>query len=55
MKLDKERYKELGISFEEKTFYDILVSCAKKFRTMQQGAKHQFWDLLYCVRIMRTS
>ena len=28
---DREKFKELGISFEEKAFYDILVSCAKKF------------------------
>ena len=33
---DKEKFKELGISFEEKAFYDILVSCAKKFHFENQ-------------------
>jgi len=33
---DKEHFKELGISFEEKAFYDILVSCAKKFHFENQ-------------------
>ena len=33
---DKEKFKELGISFEEKAFFDILVSCAKKFHFENQ-------------------
>lgn len=33
---DKARFKELGITFEEKAFYDILVSCAKKFHFENQ-------------------
>ena len=33
---DKEHFKELGISFEEKAFYDILVSCAQKFHFENQ-------------------
>ena len=36
IKVDKEKFKELGISFEEKAFYDILVSCAKKFHFENQ-------------------
>ena len=45
IKVDKEKFKELGISFEEKAFYDILVSCAKKFHFENQYPDEKMKDL----------
>ena len=42
---DKEHFKELGISFEEKAFYDILVSCAQKFHFENQYPDDKMKDL----------
>lgn len=42
---DKEKFKELGISFEEKAFYDILVSCAKKFHFENQYSDEKMKNL----------
>jgi len=42
---DKEKFKVLGITFEEKAFYDILVSCAKKFNFENQYPDDKMKDL----------
>ena len=42
---DKEHFKELGISFEEKAFYDILVSCAQKFHFENQYPDNKMKNL----------
>lgn len=42
---DKDKFKELGISFEEKAFYDILVSCAQKFHFENQYPDDQMKEL----------
>lgn len=42
---DKNKFKELGISFEEKAFYDILVSCAQKFHFENQYPDDQMKEL----------
>lgn len=49
---DKEKFKELGISFEEKAFYDILVSCAKKFHFENQYSDNKMKDLAKKVKLL---
>ena len=49
---DKEHFKELGISFEEKAFYDILVSCAKKFYFENQYLDDKMKDLAKKVKAL---
>ena len=49
---DKEKFKELGISFEEKAFYDILVSCAKKFHFENQYPDSKMKDLAKKVKLL---
>ena len=49
---DKEKFKELGISFEEKAFYDILVSCAKKFHFENQYPDEKMKDLAKKVKLL---
>ena len=49
---DKEKFKELGISFEEKAFYDILVSCAKKFHFENQYPDNKMKDLAKKVKLL---
>ncbi len=49
---DKEKFKELGITFEEKAFYDILVSCAKKFNFENQYPDDKMKDLAKKVKAM---
>ena len=52
IKVDKEKFKELGISFEEKAFYDILVSCAKKFNFENQYPDSKMKDLAKKVKTL---
>ena len=52
IKLDKERFKELGITFEEKAFYDILVSCAMKFHFENQYPDDKMKDLARKVKAL---
>ena len=52
IKLDKEKFKELGISFEEKAFYDILVGCAKKFGFVDQFSDEKMKDLAKKVKAL---
>ena len=52
IKVDKEKFKELGISFEEKAFYDILVSCAKKFDFENQYPDAKMKDLAKKVKAL---
>ncbi|MEE1181192.1 MAG: HsdR family type I site-specific deoxyribonuclease [Treponema sp.] len=49
---DKDKFKELGISFEEKAFYDILVSCAKKFHFENQYSDEQMKELAKKVKAL---
>ena len=49
---DKEHFKELGISFEEKAFYDILVSCAQKFHFENQYPDDQMKELAKKVKAL---
>jgi len=49
---DKEKFKELGITFEEKAFYDILVSCAKKFHFENQYPDDKMKDLAKKVKLL---
>ena len=49
---DKEKFKELVISFEEKAFYDILVSCAKKFHFENQYPDEKMKDLAKKVKLL---
>ena len=49
---DKEKFKELGISFEEKAFYDILVSCAKKFHFENQYPDEKMKNLAKKVKLL---
>ena len=49
---DKEHFKELGISFEEKAFYDILVSCAQKFHFENQYPDDKMKDLAKKVKAL---
>ncbi|MBR5016270.1 MAG: type I restriction endonuclease subunit R, partial [Spirochaetia bacterium] len=49
---DKEKFKELGISFEEKAFYDILVSCAKKFHFENQYPDNKMKELAKKVKLL---
>lgn len=48
----KEQFKELGISFEEKAFYDILVSCAQKFHFENQYPDDKMKDLAKKVKAL---
>lgn len=52
IKVDKEKFKELGISFEEKAFYDILVSCAKKFHFEDQYSDDKMKELAKKVKAL---
>ena len=52
IKIDKEKFKELGISFEEKAFYDILVSCARKFHFENQFSDDKMKDLAKKVKAL---
>ena len=52
IKVDKEKFKELGISFEEKAFYDILVGCAKKFGFADQFTDDKMKDLAKKVKAL---
>ena len=52
IKVDKEKFKELGITFEEKAFYDILVSCAKKFHFENQYPDDKMKDLAKKVKAL---
>ena len=52
IKVDKEKFKELGISFEEKAFYDILVSCAKKFHFEDKFSDEKMKDLAKKVKAL---
>ena len=49
---DKDKFKELGISFEEKAFYDILVSCAQKFHFENQYPDDKMKDLAKKVKAL---
>lgn len=49
---DKNKFKELGISFEEKAFYDILVSCAQKFHFENQYPDDQMKELAKKVKAL---
>ena len=49
---DKDKFKELGISFEEKAFYDILVSCAQKFHFENQYPDDQMKELAKKVKAL---
>ena len=49
---DREKFKELGISFEEKAFYDILVNCAKKFNFENQYPDDKMKDLAKKVKLL---
>jgi type I restriction enzyme R subunit len=49
---DRENFKELGISFEEKAFYDILVNCAKKFNFEDQYPDDKMKDLAKKVKLL---
>ncbi len=49
---DKDKFKELGISFEEKAFYDILVSCAKKFHFENDYPDDKMKDLAKKVKVL---
>lgn len=52
IKIDKEKFKELGISFGEKAFYDILVSCARKFHFENQFSDDKMKDLAKKVKAL---
>ena len=52
IKADKEKFKALGISFEEKAFYDILVSCAKKFHFEGKISNDKMKDLAKKVKAL---
>ena len=52
IKVDKEKFKALGISFEEKAFYDILVSCAKKFHFEGKISNDKMKDLAKKVKAL---
>ena len=52
IKVDKEKFKALGISFEEKAFYDILVSCAKKFHFEGKISNGKMKDLAKKVKAL---
>ena len=52
IKVDKEKFKELGISFEEKAFYDILASCAKKFHFEEQFSDEKMKNLAKKVKAL---
>lgn len=42
----------MGIDFEEKAFYDILVSCAKRFNFENQYPKEKMIELAKKVKIL---
>ncbi len=42
---DRKSFESMGIDFEEKAFYDILVSCAKRFKFENQYPKDKMIDL----------
>ena len=52
IKVDKEKFKELGISFEEKSFYDILANCAKKFHFENQYSDEKMKNLAKKVKVL---
>ena len=45
MLADRKSFEEMGIDFEEKAFYDILVACAKKFDFEDIYSKDKMIDL----------
>ena len=49
---DREQFKEIGITFEEKAFYDILVSCTKKFHFENQYPDDKMKDLARKVKLL---
>ena len=42
---DRKSFESMGIDFEEKAFYDILFSCAKRFKFEDQYPKDKMIDL----------
>lgn len=49
---DRKSFEEMGIDFEEKAFYDILVSCAKKFDFEDQYSKEKMIDLAKKIKLL---
>ena len=49
---DKKSFKAMGIDFEEKAFYDILVSCAKRFNFENQYPKEKMIELAKKVKFL---
>lgn len=49
---DKKSFEKLGIDFEEKAFYDILVSCAKKFNFEDQYPKEKMILLARKIKLL---
>ena len=52
MLADRKSFEEMGIDFEEKAFYDILVSCAKKFNFEDQYPKEKMIDLARKIKLL---
>ncbi len=49
---DKKSFEAMGIDFEEKAFYDILVSCAKRFNFENQYPKEKMIGLAKKVKFL---
>lgn len=49
---DKKSFEAMGIDFEEKAFYDILVSCAKRFNFEDQYPKMKMIELAKKVKFL---
>ncbi len=49
---DKKSFEVMGIDFEEKAFYDILVSCAKRFNFENQYPKEKMIELAKKVKLL---
>ena len=52
MLADRKSFEEMGIDFEEKAFYDILVACAKKFEFEDQYPEEKMIDLAKKIKLL---
>ena len=52
MLADRKSFEEMGIDFEEKAFYVILVACAKKFEFEEQYPEEKMIDLAKKIKLL---
>ena len=52
MLADRKSFEEMGIDFEEKAFYNILVACAKKFEFEDQYPEEKMIDLAKKIKLL---